>query len=187
MEYERRKKELINPILLDNCDWKWAIQSAYLQQVYHQEKTVRYLSCLSPAGIFKLVAASLCRTGMDDETYFMDQARQFQDTHYGYFVQNKIFSSWAYFAIQKEEDFPNTWEEGGEQEGRWREEMKINPMYGYSSFGYLDTSDLPRFAYVPPTLGSELYEHVYLIAGILIACILLFWCSFVSFIGYDVR
>jgi ABC-type transport system involved in multi-copper enzyme maturation permease subunit len=187
MEYERRKKELANPVLLANCDRKWAIQSGYLQQVYRQEKTVRYLTCLSPAGIFKQLAATLCRTGMEGDVHFMDQVRQFQDAFYGYFVQNRIFSSYAYITMQKEEDFPGDWDESSAQERRWKNEGKPASTFDFTSFAYADTQSFPRFAYVQPTLGSDLSEQLYLIAGILIACILLFWFSFVSFIKYDVR
>jgi ABC-type transport system involved in multi-copper enzyme maturation permease subunit len=187
MEYERRKKELANPILLDNCDKKWLIQSDYLQQVYRQEKTVRYLSCLSPAGILRQITSSLCRTGMDSEVHFMEQARSFQDVFYGYFVQNKIFSSYAYFTPQKESDFPNDWEESNAQASNWRNEAKPTSTFDFSSIAYKDTQSFPRFVYTQPTLGDDLYEQLYLIAGILIACILLFWLSYISFIKYDVR
>ncbi|MDR2775366.1 MAG: ABC transporter permease [Tannerella sp.] len=190
MEYERRKKELAAPILLGNCDKKWAIQSAYLQQVYRQEKTVRYLSCLSPAEIFKHIAASLCRTGWESEVHFMDRARQFQDEFYGYFMQNGIFASWAYITQQKESELPNDWDEARAQEDSWKKEAKpagsLNADY-FSSLGYVDTQSLPRFVYAQPTLGGDLYGQLYLVAGILIACILLFWLSFMSFIKYDVR
>ncbi|MDR2138626.1 MAG: ABC transporter permease subunit, partial [Tannerella sp.] len=106
MAYERRKKELANPILLDNCAKKWAIQSVYLQQVCRQELAMRYLSSLSPAGIFRHVSAALCRTGVDSEMQFMNQARQFQDLFFGYYLQNGIFSSYAYFTSQDENTFP---------------------------------------------------------------------------------
>jgi ABC-2 type transport system permease protein len=190
MEYERRKKELAAPILLENCDKKWVIQSAYLQQVYRQEKIVRYLSCLSPAGILKQIAASLCRTDMNSEVHFMNQARQFQDVFYGYFMQNGIFSSWAYITPQKESELPNNWDEAMAQGNNWKKEA--NPQASsdtdyYSSLGFMDTQSLPHFVYVQPTLGSDLYGQLYLVAGILIACILLFWLSFMSFIKYDVR
>jgi ABC-type transport system involved in multi-copper enzyme maturation permease subunit len=187
MEYERRKKELANPILLDNCDKKWIIQSNYLQQVYRQEKTVRYLSCLSPAGILRQLTSSLCRTGMDSEVHFMDQARLFQDVFYGYFVQNKIFSSYAYFTPQKESDFPNDWDESYAQVDSWRKEAKPSSSFDFSSIEYMDTQSFPRFVYAQPTFGDDLYEQLYLIAAILIACILLFWLSYMSFIKYDVR
>jgi ABC-type transport system involved in multi-copper enzyme maturation permease subunit len=187
MEYERRQKELANPILLDNCDKKWAIQSGYLQQVYRQEKTVRYLSCLSPAGILRQVAASLCRTGVDSEVHFMDQVRLFQDAFYAYFVQNRLFSSYAYFTPQQESDFPSSWEESHAQVNSWRTEAKPTSTFDFSSIAYQDTQAFPRFGYVQPTLGDDLYEQLYLIAGILMACILLFWLSFLSFIRYDVR
>ena len=187
MEYERRLKELTNPMLLANCDKIWAIQSDYLQQIYRQEKTVRYLSCLSPTEIFKQIAASICRTGMDAEAHFMNQARQYQDVFYGYFTQNKLFSSYAYFTKQKEDDFPADWDAARAQVQKWQDETERESTFDLSSFGYLDTSDLPRFAYAQPTLGSDLQTHLLLITGILLACILLFWFSYVSFIKYDVR
>jgi ABC-type transport system involved in multi-copper enzyme maturation permease subunit len=187
MEYIRRRKELSTPILLANCDKKWAIQSDYLQQVYRQEKTERYLACLSPAGILKQVAASLCRTGVDGEVHFMDQARQFQDVYYGYFVQNKLFSSYKYVTPQDESEFPETWEEAFALYNKWKSEAKPESTFDISSFGYMDTQSFPRFIYVQPTLGDDLLEQLYLIAGILVACILLFWLSFMSFIKYDVR
>jgi ABC-type transport system involved in multi-copper enzyme maturation permease subunit len=187
MKYERRKKELVDPILLANCDKKWAIQSAYLQQLYRQEKTVRYLSCLSPVGILKHITASLCRTGIDSEMQFMNQARQFQDVFYGYYMQNGIFSSYAYFTMQKESDFPEDWDESGRQASKWEKEAKPTSTFDFSSFEPINTQSLPRFVYAQPTLGNDLYEQLYLIAGILIVCILLFWLSFMSFIKYDVR
>jgi ABC-type transport system involved in multi-copper enzyme maturation permease subunit len=187
MKYERRKKELVNPIFLENCDRKWAIQSDYLQQVYRQEKTVRYLSCLSPSGILKQVTASLCRTGMDSEVQFMNQVRQFQDVFYGYYMRNGIFSSYAFFTMQKESEFPEDWEESNAQIKKWQEEAKPASTLDFSWFQPIDTQSLPRFAYAQPTLGNDLYEQLYLIAGILIVCILLFWLSFMSFIKYDVR
>jgi ABC-type transport system involved in multi-copper enzyme maturation permease subunit len=185
--YARRMRELSTPILLDNCDKKWAIQSDYLQQIYRQEKTVRYLSCLSPAGILKQVAASLCRTGADSEVQFMNQARLFQDVFYGYLVQNKIFSSYAYFTPQKESELPADWDEAQAQQDQWKNEAKPESTFDVSSFGYMDTQSFPRFTYAQPTLGDNMLEQIYLIAGILIVCILLFWLSFMSFIKYDVR
>jgi ABC-type transport system involved in multi-copper enzyme maturation permease subunit len=185
--YERRKKELANPILLANCDKKWAIQSDYLQQIYRQEKMSRYLTCLSPAGIFKQVAAALCRAGVESEVHFMNQARQFQDVFYGYFVQNKIFSSYAYITMQDESEFPNDMEESAAQSSHWRNTAKPTFAFDVSSFDYADTQSFPRFAHVQSTLGNDLHEQIYLITGILIACILLFWFSFISFIKYDVR
>jgi ABC-type transport system involved in multi-copper enzyme maturation permease subunit len=189
MEYERRKKELANPVLLENCARKWAIQSDYLQEVYRQERIVRYLTSLSPAGILKQIAASLCRTGTDSEVQFMNQARQFQDVFFGYYVQNRIFSSYEYFTSQKESDFPNNREEVSMQVSRFMEEhSNLKSVMDYrNAMGTVDTQNLPRFTYAQPTLGNDLYRQLYLIAGILVACILLFWFSFVSFIKYDVR
>jgi len=187
MEWERRFKELINPVLLANCDKKWAIQQDYLQQIYRQEKTVRYLSYLSPAEIFKQLSALLCRTGMDSEVSFMDQVRLFQDMYYEYFVQNKIYSSYAYFTPEKEENFTENMEKSWDKFNKWKETINPESSFDFSALGYADTSDFPRFHYVQPTLGNDLQSQLYLLAGILFVCLLFFWFSFVSFIKYDVR
>jgi ABC-type transport system involved in multi-copper enzyme maturation permease subunit len=191
MEYERRKKELANPFLLENCAKKWAVQSGYLQQIYSQERTVRYLSCLSPAGILKYIAAAICRTGVDSEVQFMNQARQFQDVFFGYYVQNRIFSSYAYFTSQDESTFPADLNEAIKQ---WEDFSEGKPVSSINDvmemvgrLNKIDMGSLPRFAYAEPTLGKDLYGQLYLIAGILIVCILLFWLSYMSFIKYDVR
>ena len=187
MEFERRQKELVNPILLENSDRKWAIQQDYLQQLYRQEKTVRYLSYLSPAEIFKQLSAVFCRTGMESEVNFMNQVRMFQEIYYRYFTQNRFFSSFAYFTPHKESEILDTWEECGVQENAWKESVKRESTFDFSSFGYVDTSEFPRFVYIQPTLGKDLQSQLYLMAGIVLACLLLFWFSFVSFTKYDVR
>jgi ABC-type transport system involved in multi-copper enzyme maturation permease subunit len=188
MEYELRKKELVNPIILKTCDEKWAIQSGYLQQLYRQEKTVRYLSYLSPAGIFKHVASVICRTGSDSEIHFMNQARQFHDIYYGYFEQNRIFYSYAYFTGMDESEFSDDYEYLTGLRNRFAKEHPDMNFSDYpSAMKKVDTSHLPRFTYAQPTLGNDLFEQLQLFAGILIAYILLFWLSFVSFIKYDVR
>ena len=187
VQYERRKKELINPVLLDNSNQKWIQQAAWLDQLYHQEKTVRYLSCISPAEIMKQISASLCRTGMTNEVHFMNQVRRFQDVFYGYFVQNKIYSSYEYFAIQDEADFPADWDEARKQYEEWNSKTNRESTFDFSSFGYRDTSGFPRFTYVESTMGEDLMHQLFFLAGIIIACILLFWFSFISFIKYDVR
>jgi ABC-type transport system involved in multi-copper enzyme maturation permease subunit len=187
MEYERRKKELSTPVLMENCDKKWAIQSEYLQQVCRQEQTVRYFSCLSPAGILRYIAASLCRTGINSELHFMSQARQFHDVFFGYFVQNKLFSSYEYFTMQKESEFPNDWDEAREQKKKWETEAKPEGRNDYRSFAPVNTQSFPHFTCVQPTLGDDLYEQIYLVAGIIVTCILLFWLSFMAFIKYDIR
>jgi hypothetical protein len=89
--------------------------------------------------------------------------------------------------MQKESEFPETWEESGKQAEKWREEAKPTSTFDFSSFESIDTQSLPRFVYAQPTLGNDLLEQIYLIAGILMVCILLFWLSFMAFIKYDVR
>jgi ABC-type transport system involved in multi-copper enzyme maturation permease subunit len=188
MEYERRVKELSYPVLLENCDRKWPIQSAYLQQVYRQERTVRYLSCLSPAGIFRYIAASLCRTGADSEVQFMNQARQFQDMFFGYIMQNRLFSKYEYFTSDDPGKFSDDEDDCRKRATEFFEKHTGMSMRDfYQVFDRVDTSGFPRFAYAEPTLGNDLYAQLYLVAGILIACILLFWLSYMSFIKYDVR
>ena len=79
------------------------------------------------------------------------------------------------------------WEDAGSQVNAWKETAKPESTFDFSSFGYIDTSEFPHFVYAQPTLGNDLQSQLFLLAGIVFVCILLFWLSFVSFIKYDVR
>jgi hypothetical protein len=119
----------------------------------------------------------------------MNQARQFQDLFFGYYLQNGIFSSYAYFTSQDENTFPENMDEGIKQNEQFKQRLPDAHSFVdvYKALDRVDTRSLPRFAYAEPTLGNDLYGQLYLAAGILIACILLCWLSYMSFIRYDVR
>ena len=187
MLYEQRMHELTAPVVLDYADKKWHLQEAYLSKLYRQQKVIKYLSCLSPSEIMKYVSASLCKTDMENHVNFMDQARNYRNDFFNYFKTNKIFSSFKYFAPENESDFPTDWDDAGKKYNAWKAKAKPESTFDLSSLGYVDTSGLPRFVYKDKSILNGLSDQLSLLAGLIVACIILTWLTYRSFIKFDIR
>jgi len=187
MQYERRLHELTAPTVLDYADKKWPLQESYLKDLYHQQRIIKYLSCLSPSEIFKHITASVCKTDMNAHIDFMEKTRIYRDQFFQYYKDKKIFSSFKYFSAQDENTFPENWEQANEMYNTWR--IKANPgsTFDLTSFGYLDTSDIPKFNYKSQNIINGLANQVILLGVILFLCIILLWVTYISFLNYDVR
>ncbi len=186
-DFRRRMNAETGPLELEYASQKWRIQEAYLNQLYHQQEMIKYLSCLSPSEILKYVAASLCRSDIGNHIDFMDQARTYRDLFYNYYREHRIYSSFEYFTPQKESSIPKTQEEGNQQYEQWRLSAKPQSTFDFSSMGTINTSGLPRFAYKEKSIASELSDQLWLLTGMIFACILLIWITYRSFIRYDIR
>ncbi len=183
----RRNHELMGPKILENSDKKWRVQEDYLNKLYRQEKSVKYLSCFSPSEIFKHVAAGLCKVDRGTQIDFMDQARSYHDNFYQYYVDQNLFGSYSYFTPQKKEEFPSDFEDGMSKIEEWQKVAKPEHTFDMSSIPYLDTDEFPRFEYKNRTIGQTITDEIILLAGILLICVVLFWFTYTSFIKYDVR
>lgn len=187
MQFERRMHELAAPLVLDYANKKWQLQKAYLDKLYRQQKMIKYLSCISPSEIMKYVSASLCKTSMESHVSFMEQSRNYRNAFFNYFKAKKIFSSYKYFAPENEADFPADWNEAGQKYSNWKANAKPNSTFDLSSLGYADTSDLPRFIYQEKSILNGLIDQLGLLTGLIVACIILFWLTYRSFLNFDVR
>ena len=187
MNFRRKVNERIEPMILDLADKNWRIQEAYLQKLYHQQKMVKYLSCLSPSEIFKYVSASLCKSDMESHIYFMEQARNYREQFFNYYKENKIFSSYSYFTIHKESEIPRTQEEAEKMQAEWRSRAKPESTFDISSLGYISTAGLPRFNYNERGIIDGISDQLWIFAGLIAACTLLIWITYRSFIKYDIR
>ncbi len=187
MEYERRLHEITAPKVLDYTSRKWMQQQAYLNELYRQQKFLTYIRCLSPSEIFKHLGGTMCKTDINAQVHFMNQTRLYHDQFFTYMKENRIFSSYTYFTAQKEEDFPENWEKANAGYQNWRNSANPESTFDLSSFGYLDTSDIPKFEYKEKNVFEGLMNQIGLIATILILCALLYWFTFRSFLKYDIR
>lgn len=187
MNFRRKINERMEPMILDLADKNWHIQEAYLQKLYHQQKMVKYLSCLSPSEIFKYVSASLCKSDMESHIDFMDQARNYREQFFNYYKENKIFSSYSYFTIHKESEIPKTQEEAEKMQAEWRSKAKPESTFDISSLGYVSTAGLPRFNYNERGIIDGISDQLWIFGGLIAACTLLIWITYRSFIKYDIR
>jgi hypothetical protein len=187
MRVERRSHELAAPLVLEYASKKWQLQQAYLNQMYHQQRMIKYLSCLSPSEILKYLSASLCKSDMESHIDFMDQARTYREQFFNYFKQSGIYSSYSYFSPHQESEIPETWEDANTMYNEWKSTAKPESSFDLSSLGYVDTSDLPRFTYNSTGILGGLAYHLWLLTGIIAVCIVLLWITYRSFIKYDIR
>lgn len=187
MEFTRRMHEKIGPIVLDYATKKWHLQEAYLNQLYHQQKMIKYLSCFSPSEILKYVAASLCRSDMENHVDFMDQARKYREIFFSYYKEHKVYASFDYFTPQKESEIPRTQEEAVKQSEDWVKNAKPESTFDFSSIGYVNTANLPQFSYKEKNIISGLADQLWILTAMVTACIILIWITYRSFIKYDIR
>lgn len=187
MMYERRCHELTAFTVLEYSGEKWRLQETYLENLYRQERAIKYLSCISPSEIFKYVAATLCKTDMKTHNDFMQQTDKYRDRFFKYFKDNNIFGSYSYFSPQPENTFPKDWNEADEMYKNWKNNANPESTFDLSSLGYQDTNNIPRFEYKEWNIAGGLQYQLYLLVTIVLLCILLYWFTYVSFIRYDVR
>ncbi len=187
MNFTRRMHELVGPMVLDYASRKWQLQQAYLNQLYRQQRVIKYLSCLSPSEILKNVSASLCRSDMQSHVDFMDQAREYRELFFTYYKEHKFYSSYSYFTPHKESEIPRTDEQAEKMYIEWHRNAKPESAFDLRSLGYVNTTGLPRFSYAPNGILSGLADQLWLITGLLSVCIVLVWVTYRSFIKFDIR
>ena len=137
----------------------------------------------------------------------MSMARNYRETVVNYFIQKKIFSSFAYFTPQPEDQFFSTWEDlltyvtGGACKS-WDEVNEWGKMHGGSAsilykvdfpkgkfeyYSSLDLSDFPTFDYHESGFSHSIHIVFMETGMLLIIFIILFWMLYKACIRYDVR
>jgi ABC-2 type transport system permease protein len=187
MKFERRLHELSDPMVLDYAMKKWHLQEVYLNRLFRQQRIIKYLACLSPSEVLKYISASLCKSDMESHIDFMDKARNYREQFFNYYKEKKIFSSYSYFTPHMESEIPKTWEEAQKQYERWKLTAKPKSTFDFSSLGYVSTESLPRFTYKERDIIDGLSDQLWILAGLIAACVVLIWVTYRSFIKYDVR
>lgn len=206
-EFYRQLNAYCEPLRVDYADKKWPIQKAYLDELESQRSLAEVLSLLSPSEIFRLAASSLCRTDVDAHYSFLDRTRIYRDELIQFFKEEKIFDSYQYFTRVQPEKFRTADEiiqittEGRFQTvaeyGAWAQNRSDifsvfkaqlpEPERRNSYYSPLDLSNVPKFQFKPNKIMDDLKNSIAKISVLIIASILLFYLSFISFIHYDVR
>ncbi len=208
-EAQRRRSAISEPLRIEYADKKWAHQEAYLESLAHQARVAEGLSAISPAGVFRIIAAAICVTDIRSHENEMDRIRQYREAFIRYLQNKNIFASFRYITPASPETFLTEDQliekrTGGEFKTvrafeAWAAQQKDvralvlkltkNKIPGDepSDFPYLDVSDRPGFQERPKSIFSGLENSILNIALLVIESILLFYIGYVAFIRYDVR
>jgi ABC-type transport system involved in multi-copper enzyme maturation permease subunit len=208
-EAQRRRSAISEPLRIEYADKKWAHQEAYLESLAHQARVAEKLSAISPAGVFRIIAAAVCSTDKRSHENEMDRIRQYREAFIRYLQSKNIFASFRYITPALPETFLTEDQliekrTGGEFKTAqayyaWAGQQNYNraswlklsknkvPGDEPSDFPYLDASDMPVFQERPKSLLSGLESSILNIALLIIESILLFYIGYVAFIRYDVR
>jgi len=205
-EFYRQLYTFSEPLRIEYAEKKWAIQQTYMNQLDGQRKFAEKLSLLSPSELFQQTVSALCRTDVDSHYHFMERTRLFREELIRYFMDRKIFSSYAYFTRQDPQSFM-TFDEivkirsGGmfqtlQEYIEWTKTHNRNsiplskvaiPGTNPQEYAPLDQSDVPKFEWDPSSIAGDLRRTLAKIAGLALGCVALFFLSFVSFTRYDAR
>ena len=205
----RRRAAISEPIRLDYADRKAAVAKTYLDSLARQARAADRLSFVSPAGLFRAVAATICRTDLAAHARRMDGARQYRETFIRWLRGKNIFSSLRWVtpadpASFKTQDQLTEARTGGEfktyaaldawareqpdARARWLKLSRVKvPGDGPDDYPYLDLADMPRFESAAPSLWSGLESTVLELGLMLVEAVILFALAYVAFLRYDVR
>ncbi len=140
------------------------------------------ISIVSPSEVFRLICASLCRTGVDSHYRFMDRTQRYRNDFIDFYRDKKIFSSFIYFTPVPPEKFRTA-----DEITRIKEKKGDFPGSNVEEYQYLNLSDVPVFQWRNPNVLTDVKDVVGKLAIMIIVSIVLFYLSFLSFTRYDVR
>jgi ABC-type transport system involved in multi-copper enzyme maturation permease subunit len=206
MNDQRKFQEAHYPLMLENAQKKWQLQHEYLEKLNRQERISRFLSFLSPSEVFNHICAVITSTDAESNTELLDRIRTYRETIIGYFIQNKIFSSFSYFTPQPEDQFYRTWSDlltfvtGGECKS-WDDVNAWSAIHGsfailykveypegkFSYYAPLDLSGFPKFEENLKNSSKSIIAMLYEIGALVVLFLGLFWFLFKACIHYDVR
>lgn len=143
------------PLRIRYSDRKWELQQAYLDQIGKQLRLRRYLSFLSPVQLYEKTASRLCRTSAEDYLAYMDEVRRYRQAYIDFLVRDSLFSSYAYFTTQREEEFFTTERMASLQQRRPTPEEVEAMMAQVRSRPFLDVGRMPRFRQSMPDAQGQ--------------------------------
>jgi ABC-type transport system involved in multi-copper enzyme maturation permease subunit len=205
----RRRAMISEPIRIAYADKRWASQKAYLDSLARQADAAGTFSLASPTGIFRAIAAAVCRTDLAAHAHRMDGIRRYRESFVRWLEAKDIFRSFRWItptdpASFKSEDALVAERTGGEFKtadayDAWASQQKdfrirwikltTVKVFGDSptDFPFLDLSDMPRFEDQPGRLLAGLESSVLKAGLLLVAAIFLFALGSIAFLRYDVR
>lgn len=208
-ERQRREMALGEPMRLDNADRKWDPQKEYLDSLSRQSRAAENLALLSPAGIFRAVAAAVCGTDRRAQEKRLDDIRRYRETFISWLKGKNIFEKFEYITPTPPSAFRDAdqliaarsggkfktmaeydaWaEKQTDFRSRWLALAAVDiPGDSPDSYPCLSLGDMPRFPARPVSAAGSLAGSAFRLGLLLFECALLFALAYVAFIRYDVR
>jgi ABC-type transport system involved in multi-copper enzyme maturation permease subunit len=205
----RRRAMISEPIRIAYADKRWAPQKAYLDSLARQAGAAETLSLVSPTGIFRTIASTVCRTDLAAHLRRMDRIRRYRESFVLWLQGKDIFKSFRWLTPTDPETFQTEDQlvekrTGGEfktekeyeawasqQKDSWLRWAKLSTVKVFGDtpqdFPFLDISDMPRYEDQAGTLLAGLDASVPRAGLLLVAAVFLFALGYVAFIRYDVR
>ncbi len=209
-EYKRQRASIEIPMMIDNADTKWAPQAAYLESLSRQARAADNLAMISPAGIYRAVAGTLCGTDWAALVRRLDDVRRYRETFISYLRGKDIWSKYEWITAAppakmitadaiieklsggrfKTLAAYDAW--AGKQadvKSRW-DVLRVGKLAGGQpdDFPYLVANDMPGYIERREGVGRSLEGGAVARLGLLAAeCLVLFALAYVAFIRYDVR
>jgi ABC-type transport system involved in multi-copper enzyme maturation permease subunit len=205
----RRRAAISEPIRIEYADKRWAFQKAYLDSLSRQARAGEQLALLSPTGVFRTIASSVCRTDLTSYEDHMDRTRQYRETFIRWLQGKKVFASFPWITpadpssfltedqltekrtggeFKTEQEYEAWASQQKDFRARWQKLNQVR-LHGDSpdDFPFLDIADMPRFQGQAGTLLSGLGSSTVDVGLLFVEAILLFYLGFVAFIRFDVR
>ncbi|HDY90392.1 MAG TPA: DUF3526 domain-containing protein [bacterium] len=205
MEGRRKLYMYSAPLRIDYADKKWALQKKQLDRLDFQRRLAEAISLISPSEMFRLIASALCRTDVKSHYLFLETVTKYRDSIISFFKDEKLFSSFVYFTRQDpdtfmpEEEYISTMTDGKAKTFDGLMALVTSTGFDMSTLinveipgdpfnkPPLDLSNVPQFHWLPLSIGGELRKISLKLTALILAGIVLFYLSFISFIRYDVR
>lgn len=169
----------------DYADKKWIIQKEYLDQLERQQKLQQAISYLSPSEIFRKATETLCRTDPQSTLKYMESIREYRQTVFQFFKDNRLFESPAYFTAQPPEFIVDDKDYIGDMD--YFRNLFNKDIHDRGYYPYLNVENVPR--YQPATTDNTISLNAALGSLLLLSIliVLLLLGTIISFMKYDVR
>ena len=205
MEGQRQLCTYSEPLRIDYADKKWVLQKRQLDKLDFQRRLAETISFVSPSEMFRLIASALCRTDVKSHYLFLETVTRYRDSIISFFKDEKLFSSFVYFTRQDpdtfmpEEEYLSIMTDGKVKTFDELMALATSPDFDPATMKNveipgepfkkppLDLSNVPQFHWEPLSIGGELRKISIKLTAMILAGIVLFYLSFISFIRYDVR
>ncbi len=197
MEYCRKLYPIEEPIKIKYMDELLSVKEMHMNGLKRQKQLAETIAGISPIVLYEDLMSILAGTDSGCFKRFRENVRIYRNEVIDY-IRSKTenFTSTLYFTPSKEGDFERIIEVYYKPFLEAKDSKKKAELYKVALAQYeqivkktpsLDLQDFPKFSYRPQSIADTLRQAIPKLGLIVVAGILFFLLSFVTFLRYDVR